>query len=213
LLSLKDAREMDRYVGIFQTVTVAPDADYLLTLHGLIRSDEGSVAASNYGYRLQYSIDSSGGADWQSAGITWVDLPWDEQPRATPPVSGGYRIDVYTTTIGSHSPRLTLFIRGWKKWIGAAEGDFDVDGISLMPVQLPNLPQATQESPAVTPVPSPAAAEPGPAAPAPTPLPRMPQTGTGAQPVGNGNQLILTSVLFVVLLISGVVWKLSRHQS
>jgi hypothetical protein len=212
LLSLKDARDLDRYVGVFQTVTVAPDADYLLTLHGLIRSDEGSAAASNYGYRLQYGVDPSGGADWQSPGITWVELPWDEQPRATPPASGGYPIDVYTTTIKSHSPRLTLFIRGWKKWIGAAEGDFDVDGISLMPMQLSSSPQATRESPVITPVPPPAGAESGPAAPVPTPLSRMPQTGTGTQPAGNGNQLTLTSVLFVVLLISGVVWKLSRHQ-
>jgi hypothetical protein len=213
LLSLKDARELDRYVGIFQTVTVAPDADYLLTLRGLIRTDEGSAAASNYGYQLQYGIDFGGGTDWQSPGIMWADLPWEEQPREMLPASGGYRIDEYTTPIRSHSPRLTLFIRGLKKWIGAAEGDFNVDGISLMSAQLPSSPQATGESPAVTPVPPSVSAEPAPAGPASTPLPRMPQTGTGTQPVGSGNQLVLTSMLFVVLLISGIVWKLSRHQS
>ncbi len=176
LLALKDAEERDRYVGIYQTVPVVPNADYILTLHGLVRSDEGSNEASHYGYRLQYGIDYAGGNDWRSRQIEWVELPWDEQPRTAPP-PGGYRIETYTTTIRAQSPMLTLFIRGWKKWIGTAEGNYNVDGISLMMAQ---------------------------AAASSAPPPAMPQTGA---PVAEGDRPVPASVALVILLVAGVLWR------
>jgi hypothetical protein len=185
LLALKDAREPDRCVGLFQVVTVAPAAEYLLTIHGLVRSDEGSVAKSDYGYQLQYGIDYAGTADWQSPDIQWVTLPWEEQPRATLP-SDGYRIETYTSTIRSQGARLTLLFRGSKKWVGAAEGDFDIDGVSLVPAQ--------------TAVPAAEAS-----------TPQMPRTGGRTQPASDLT-LTYASVLLVLLLVAGVVWKLSRRQ-
>lgn len=198
LLVLKDATENDRYVGIFQTVTVAPDTEYVLILRGLVRSDEGSIDASKYGYRLQYGIDYTGGGDWQSPDIQWVELPWDEQPRVLPP-PGGYRPDSYAATIQSQGPRLTLFIRGWKKWVGAAEGNYDIDSVSLILASA--LPAGD------TPVPPPpvAGAE-------PTPAPHMPQTG-GPIPIVGNSALALASLLLVVLLVAGVFWKLSRRRA
>ncbi|MGQ9500726.1 MAG: hypothetical protein ACUVSF_04475 [Anaerolineae bacterium] len=180
LLALKDAEERDRYVGIFQTVPVVPNADYILTLHGLVRSDEGSVKASEYGHRLQYGIDYTGGSDWQSRQIEWVELPWDEQPRIAPP-SGGYRIETYTTTIRAQSALLTLFIRGWKKWVGTSEGNYNVDGISLVMAQ--------------------AAA---PAAGISAPSPGMPQTGAL---VAEDGRLVPASIALVLLLVVGVLWR------
>jgi len=204
LLALKDARQTDRYVGIFQVVTVAPDTEYLLALHGLVRSDEGSVTASNYGHRLQYGIDLAGGKNWQSSGIQWVELPWDEQPRLTPPLEG-YRIETYTATIRSQGPKLTLLIRGWKKWIGPTEGNYDIDTVSLV---LARAVQPSIATPSSLPAETPASTVVGVEL---TPAPKMPQTGAGVQPANN-RSLALASILLVVALVAGVVWKLSRHR-
>jgi hypothetical protein len=205
LLVLKDATQNDRYVGIFQTVTVAPDTDYVLTLRGLVRSDEGSISASNYGYRLQYGIDYAGGGDWQSSDIQWIELPWDEQPRTVPPV-GGYRLDSYAATVKSQGPKLTVFIRGWKKWVGAAEGNYDINSVSLILASaMPATGTPIPSSPAATALPGTSGAE-------PTPVPHMPQTGSPIPIVGN-SALALASVLLVVLLVAGVFWKLSRRRA
>jgi hypothetical protein len=210
LLVLKDASEQDRYVGIFQTVTVAPDTDYVLTLRGLLRSDEGSIAFSNYGYRLQYGIDYAGGTDWQSPEVQWAELPWDEQPRTAPP-AGGYRMDSYAATVRSQGPKMTLFIRGWKKWVGAAEGNFDIDGISLvlasaLPAASTVVPPPVAETPVVvTPPPTVAGAQ-------PTAAPQMPQTG-GRTPIVDNGGLVVASVLLVVVLLAGVIWQMSRRRA
>jgi hypothetical protein len=66
LLSMKDVQATDRFVGIYQTVAVVPNTDYILTLHGLVRSDPASIAESNWGYRMQFGVDFRGGTDWQA---------------------------------------------------------------------------------------------------------------------------------------------------
>jgi len=192
LLALKDATERDRYVGIFQTVPVVPNMEYVLTLHGLVRSDEGSVDASDYGYRLQYGIDYTGANDWRSPQIDWIELPWDEQPRTAPP-PGGYRIGTYTTTIRAQEPTLTLFIRGWKKWVGMAEGNYNVDGISLVVAQAEAAPAQQLPAPEET---------------QPAPMPQMPQTG---DTVASRDGLTLASILIVALLVAGAIWQ-ARHR-
>lgn len=132
LVSLKDAQQMDRYAGIYQTISVAPAAEYVLTMNGLVRSDQGSVTETNYGHRLQYGIDYQGGTNWRSANIEWIELMWDEQPRTAPPGPEGYRFDSYTTTVKAQSDRLTLFIRAWKKWPGPWEANYNIDAVSLV---------------------------------------------------------------------------------
>jgi len=222
LLSLKDAWEMDRYVGIFQTISVVPNTEYLLTLHGLVRSDEGSITKSDYGYLLQYGVDFVGGTDWQSPDVAWIDLPWDEQPRTAPPTEAGYRMETYAATVTAQTDKLTLFIRGWKKWPGALEGDYNIDGLSLVESWLAIVPQPSDTPVVVTPVPvptvTPVVSTPAPqstetpSVAASTPAPGMPQTGGGVSFI-NDNLLVMTSVLFLAVLIGGVVWNLSRRRS
>jgi hypothetical protein len=220
LLSLKDAWETDRYVGIFQVIRVAPDTEYLLTLHGLVRSDEGSVAESDYGYRLQYGLDFEGGRDWQSPKVAWVELPWDDQPRTGPPTEG-YRRETYTATITAQTAKVTLFIRGWKKWPGDLEGNYNVDGLSLAKSRLVSVPQPTDTPAAVMPTPVPTAAlvVSTPASQATetpvmtsTAAAGMPQTGSSPLSI-NDNLLVMTSVLFLAVLIGGVIWNLSRRRT
>lgn len=132
LLELIHALEPDRYAGIFQTIDVVPGTEYVLTIHGLVRSDEGSEEASNFGYFMQYGINYQGGIDWQSPDIEWVVFPWGEQPREDPTSQNVYQIKAFTATIRTQANKLTLFIRGQKRWPGPGEGNYDIDGVSLI---------------------------------------------------------------------------------
>jgi hypothetical protein len=132
MIEIKESTAMDRYAGIYQTVAVVPGEQYKLTINGLIRSAEGNIAQSDYGYRLQYAIDDQGGTAWELAPDTaWVELPWDEQSLTGLPESS-YQRHTYETTLTAKSDRLTLFIRGWKKWINSGSGIFNLDAISLV---------------------------------------------------------------------------------
>jgi hypothetical protein len=126
-MEIWDAGVLDRYVGIYQTVSTVPGANYELTMHGVIRSSEGSVQASSHGYRLQWGVDYNGGNDWQAVD-EWTDVGWDEQPLD----AESYTLDSYTTTFKATSASTTLFIRGWKKWPTRANHvKFAVDDVSL----------------------------------------------------------------------------------
>ncbi len=132
LIEIRESTEMNRYAGIYQTVPVVPGEQYKLTVRGLIRSTEGDIVRSNYGYRLQYGLDYEGNTAWELIdNDAWVEIPWDEQPLDDVP-GGSYRFDTFETTITAQSDQLTLFLRGWKKWIDGGTGIFDLDEISLV---------------------------------------------------------------------------------
>jgi hypothetical protein len=132
MIEIKDALEQNRYAGIYQTVSVVPGQQYKLTLKGLIRSAEGSIEASDYGYRLQYGINHNDSTAWELIGDQdWQELPWNEQPLFDPS-DGAYRFDTFEATITARSDKLTLFIRGWKKWINSGSGIYDLQEISLV---------------------------------------------------------------------------------
>ncbi len=121
--------EPDRYAGIYQTVDAVPGATYHLALHGMVRSSEGSPAASGYCYRVQWAIDYKGGTDWRALEpAAWQELSWYEWPLA----STGY-LESLGTDVKATSARMTLFVRAWKKWgTTNAKGAFDLDAISLV---------------------------------------------------------------------------------
>ncbi|GAB4437529.1 MAG: hypothetical protein Kow0031_19350 [Anaerolineae bacterium] len=130
-IEIKEALDHDRYAGIYQTISVVPGEQYKLTIKGMVRSEEGDVSVSDYGYRLQFAVDYNGDTAWELLDPeAWQELPWDEQPLT---LSGGasHRLDSFDTTITSKTDRLTLFIRGWKKWIDNGSGVFNLDQISL----------------------------------------------------------------------------------
>jgi len=131
-VEIKDALSQDRYAGIYQTISVVPGEQYKLTIKGLIRSDEGSISLSDYGYRAQYAIDYNGETAWELLPASaWQELPWDEQPLANPD-SQNYEFKTFETTITAQGDQLTLFIRGWKKWINKGTGIFNFDEISFV---------------------------------------------------------------------------------
>ncbi|MEW5959614.1 MAG: hypothetical protein AB1801_17965 [Chloroflexota bacterium] len=131
MIEIKNAADMNRYAGIYQTVSVVPGEQYRLIIKGLVRSTEGDIKISDYGYRLQYAVDQRGSTAWELLPAeSWIEIPWDEQPLNDPP-SGVYRLDTFETTVTAQSEQLTLFIRGWKKWVNNGSGIFDLDEISL----------------------------------------------------------------------------------
>ncbi len=131
-IEIKDALDLNRYAGIYQTISVIPGKQYKLTINGLIRSTEGDVALSDYGYRMQYAIDYDGDIAWELIPETdWQELPWDEQALSEASDTT-YQPNTFATTITASSDKLTLFIRGWKKWLNNGQGVFTLDQISIL---------------------------------------------------------------------------------
>lgn len=125
-IQVREASQPDRHAGIYQTVDVIPGETYELSLYGQIRTGEGSVRSSQYGYRVQLGIDYEGGQDWTAVG-DWIELPWDEQ-RFNSDFLFFYD---YITPVVATDSRLTLFIRTWNKWADPGQVEYTLDAISL----------------------------------------------------------------------------------
>ncbi len=127
-ISIDQAFEPDQFGGIQQTVEVVAGESYTLTINGLIRSDFGSVEASNYGFRLQYALGQNGADDWRSiAPEDWVELPWPEQSRS----AAAPEFSEYSSQFVAAGDKVTLFVRGWSKWANGALGEYTLDALSI----------------------------------------------------------------------------------
>ncbi len=126
----------NRYAGIYQTVDVVPGETYRFSLRGMIRADDHD--SDPWRYRVQVAFDHSGGSDW-TAVSDWIELPWDTYyPRTEPG-----RFSEYQTSVTARGPRMTVFIRVWKKWGDwYREVDVNLDAISLtgLAVVVPPMP-------------------------------------------------------------------------
>lgn len=193
LIELIDASANDTYAGIYQKVPVEAGQLYELSFKGLIRSTEGSIKASNYGYRMQYAIDQTGNEDWRNV-TAWTELPWDEQPR-TDPANGVFTINSLKTTFTAQGDSVTIFIRGWKKWADQSEGNYDIDAVKLV---------ALNAEPATTPAPTVAVA----ATAKSEPLPETGQENTSTVNL----PIVIASALLLTLLIGGALNR-KRHQA
>lgn len=120
--------EPDQYLGIQQTVPVVKGEAYELTIHGLIRSAEGSVEDSRWGYRIEWGIDTKGRDSWEVV-EEWYDTGWDDQALD----ADSYTFQERKATITPPEDTLTLFIRSWRKWgTQDREVDFVIDDLSLI---------------------------------------------------------------------------------
>ncbi len=177
MLEIKDANLPDRYMGIYQTADVEAGGVYTFSMQGLVRTNTGNVEETSYGYRLEVGFDLEGGQDWEAV-EEWVELPWDEQKR----IQDEFRFDEYTTTLTAESDQLTVFIRAWKKWADAGEGDYDVDDVRLV------------------------AAEPGMPA-----EPLLPISGATLAAIW-GSARWWATIALLALLLGGAFWGLRRRQ-
>lgn len=191
LIEISRSTKTDSFAGIYQTVRTVPGANYYFSMGGLVRSTEGDIKLSDYGYRILLAFDQKGGSDWQALDEkAWIELPWDEQLR----ISDTFRKEYFTKTVTAEGNNLTVFIRCWKKWANNGEGDFDVDEIRLVgPIPGTATPPAQATvTPAVTPS---ASAE---------PTAQLPVSG--ARDEGDVSRWLVIAALFA-LLVAFVAWR------
>lgn len=127
---------LDRVVAIHQTVDVRPNSTYDLTLHAIMRTQVQPADRNNNEFEMHWGVDFSGTGDYKNV-EEWVLMPLEEQFRLGS--TGEYPDDLplfYETITGTvstgDSSRITLFIRGLKKFPTGAEVNFDVDNVSLV---------------------------------------------------------------------------------
>jgi hypothetical protein len=128
-ITLLGASEYNRHAGIYQQVEVVSGEVYTLTLHGQIRTGQGDVDQSSFGYRIQYALSDAGLKNWLNVPAEdWVELPWDEQ-LINASVTRFYS---YTTTLEPGSDSISLFVRTWNKWPDPGEAQYTLDSFSLV---------------------------------------------------------------------------------
>ena len=126
-MTIKFTKDPEQYVGVYQTVPVVKGKPYELDIAGLIRSTEGNPQASSWGYRAEWGLDLSGGENWRLID-EWHDLGWDDQPMN----ASSYQISEQKATVIPTNDKLTLFIRGLRKWgTEGREVDFIIDSVAL----------------------------------------------------------------------------------
>ncbi len=132
------ASEADRFAGIFQTVSLVKGEEYTLKMQGGMREHQPDPTEDMYRYRVQWGYTTDGSTDWTQV-TNWVELPWDKIDERTAPTG----LQSFSATMTAPAPKITIFIRAWKKWGNAyKELDVNIDAVSLtgkvvqQPVQL-----------------------------------------------------------------------------
>jgi hypothetical protein len=151
-----EANVLDRYIAIYQTVGVQPNSEYNLTLYAIMRSMAPAADRNNNEFEMHWGVDPSGEGNFDNV-QEWHYMPLTEQFRLGS--TGEFPEDVplfyerITGTVATgDSNRISLFIRGWKKFPTGTEVNFDVDDVSLLgpsagaPVPKPPV-EATPEMP------------------------------------------------------------------
>ena len=127
---------LDRVIAIHQTVNVVPNAAYSLTINAIMRSQAPAIDRNKNEVEMHWGVDYSGQGDYNNV-TTWNLMPLTEQFRLGS--TGDYPEDIplfYETITGTirttNTNRITLFIRGLKKFPTGTEVNFDVDDVSLV---------------------------------------------------------------------------------
>lgn len=150
---------LDRVIAIFQTVDVAPNSQYDLTFYAIMRSQTQAADRNKFEFEMNWGIDYTGEGSYENV-QDWTFIPLTEQFRLGStgefPEDVPLRYEVVTGTVfTTNTNRITLFIRGWKKFPTGTEVNFDVDDVSLVGPAPGTAPQPTPQVPAPTAVPTP----------------------------------------------------------
>lgn len=151
-----EANVLDRVIAIHQTVDVNPNSTYNLTLNAIMRTQTQEQDRNKNEVEMHWGIDFSGQGNYDNV-QTWNLMPLTEQFRLGS--TGEYPEDkplFYQTITGTvqtgSNNRITLFIRGLKKFPTGSEVNFDVDDVSLVgagAAPQPLVPATGQVNPAV----------------------------------------------------------------
>ncbi len=131
-----DPGQQSRVIAIYQTVDVAPNSTYDLKFYAIMRSMVQPGDRNKGEFEMHWGVDYSGQGDYENV-QTWHLIPLEEQNRLGS--TGEYPDDkplFYEEVTGTidtgNSSRITLFIRGLKKFATPPEVNFDVDDVTLV---------------------------------------------------------------------------------
>lgn len=155
-----EANVQSRVIAIHQTTDVAPDSTYDLEFYAIMRTQAPPTDRNRNEFEMHWGIDYSGEGDYENV-LEWNLIPLEEQFREGS--NGEYPDDVplfYEVVTGTvetgESSKITLFIRGLKKFSVPTEVNFDVDDVSLVgpppgPIVIVTPEPVESEQPAETP--------------------------------------------------------------
>ncbi|MFC1975907.1 hypothetical protein ACFLXQ_05875 [Chloroflexota bacterium] len=157
-----EANILDRVIAIHQTVGVQANNQYNLTLYAIMRSQAPTIDRNKNEFEMHWGVDYTGEGNYDNV-QTWHLMPLEEQFRLGStgefPEDVPLHYEMITGTIHTtNTNKVTLFIRGLKKFPTGTEVNFDVDNVSLLgpppgapapePTPTPTLdPEATPEMP------------------------------------------------------------------
>lgn len=151
-----EANVLDRVIAIHQTVDVTSNSTYSLTINAIMRTQTQAQDRNKHEVEMHWGVDFSGQGNYDNV-QTWNLMPLTEQFRLGS--TGEFPDDkplFYQTVTGTiqtgSSNRITLFIRGLKKFPTGSEVNFDVDDVSLVgagAAPQPLVPTTGQANPAV----------------------------------------------------------------
>jgi hypothetical protein len=198
---LVEPNVQSRVIAIHQTVDVRPNSIYDLEFFAMMRSQVQPGDRNRGEFEMHWGIDYSGEANYDNV-EEWVFIPLEEQFRLGS--TGEYPDDVplfYEVVTGTveteDSSRITLFIRGLKKFSTGAEVNFDVDEVSLI---------GPPPGPVVIITPVPTVTVPS------TPQPAIPDTGAVVPQNFSRGALIFGGLVLVVLGGAAVAGLLMKRQ-
>jgi len=116
----------DRFGGIYQTISVAPNASYSLNLYGMIHTNR--LEGDPWRYNVQVGWNEGQDTDWRNV-TNWRTTNWRTFYERN--MTGEY--SNFATTLSSQSSSVTLFIRLENKWGHTSHiVDLNLDAISLV---------------------------------------------------------------------------------
>jgi hypothetical protein len=159
-ISIVEANVLERVIAVHQTVQVNPASQYDLTVYAIMRSQAPPEDRNKSEFEMHWGVDYFGEGNYDNV-EEWHYMPLKEQFRLGS--SGEFPDDVpltYEVITGTvfttNTNKITLFIRGLKKFPTGTEVNFDLDDVSLVgppPGAAQPTATATSETPAVTPTP------------------------------------------------------------
>jgi hypothetical protein len=195
---------LDRVIAIYQTVDVAPNSDYELTIHAILRTDAPEPLRNKFEYEMNWGVDPFGEGNYNNV-EQWVYMDLTEQLRIGSngefPDDKPLFYERITNTIRTgDTNKITLFIRGLKKFPTGTEVNFDIDDVSLI-----------GPDPNAQPAPEPAPTD---ETPAPAPADSIPQTGAALSLNGSiMGKFALGAMVLVILGIAATVGVLFQQKS
>lgn len=125
----------DRVMAIYQTVDVVPNSQYFLEMYVMLRSDADAELRNQDDRQMHWGIDPYGEGNYDNV-QEWVLMDLKEQDRlGSTAYAGAWPLEferVTGTITTTASSRITLFIRGLKKFPDNVEINMNIDNVRLV---------------------------------------------------------------------------------